>query len=400
MDQEKGGREELVLRQKRERSGTYLNKRAVVSVTVAFSLLVAFVVLNALGKKAPEEKKNAQSTAIARPSEALNALPNGYPDIKPTATPKPLPIPEYPQERASLGVPVKAEDATEKFLRDQALRHLKRRFEARESSLSFSISDDLLRAREGKGGDEGRGGEASLDIPSSAAAPLEAALNPRDDEGRQDEKSTFLNTTRDKSTYLSRSLSSPISPYALQAGTIIPGVLLTGINSDLPGQISGQVSQNVYDSATGRYLLLPQGTKVIGEYDSRVVYGQERVLVVWTRLILPNADSISLEGMPGIDLSGYAGLSDQVNNHYLKLLSGIVFGSVLGATAQMAHGTNRYGNPDFEELALSGMAQNTNQAGQQITRKNLNIQPTLEIRPGFRFSVFVTKDIVLKPYNA
>lgn len=403
MNQEQKGPEGLSLRQKRERSGTYLNKRAVVAVTVAISLLVGFVVLSALSRKAPEEKKNAQSTAAARPSEALNALPNAYSDIKPTPTPKPLALPEHPEERASLNVPVRAEDATEKFLRDQALRHLKRRFEARESSLSFPVSGDALKEGSGGSKEEGGAGSPFSEASVNAAMPQDAAssssLNPRDDDGRQDEKSTFLNTTRDKSTYLSRGLSSPISPYALQAGTIIPGVLLTGINSDLPGQISGQVSQNVYDSATGRYLLLPQGTKVIGEYDSRVVYGQERVLVVWTRLILPNADSISLEGMPGIDLSGYAGLSDQVNNHYLKLLSGIVFGSVLGATAQMAHGTNRYGNPDFEELALSGMAQNTNQAGQQITRKNLNIQPTLEIRPGFRFSVFVTKDIVLKPYN-
>ena len=236
MDQEKGGREELVLRQKRERSGTYLNKRAVISVTVAISLLVAFVVLSALSKKSKEEKKNVQSTALARPSEALNALPNGYPDIKPTATPKPQPPVVAPQERASLGVPVKGEDATEKFLREQALRHLKRRFEAREASISFPLSDDLLKPREGRAGGESEG--ASLDTSPGGVAPQEAALNPRDDEGRQDEKNTFLNTTRDKSTYLSRSLSSPISPYALVAGTIIPGVLLTGINSDLPGQIS------------------------------------------------------------------------------------------------------------------------------------------------------------------
>jgi type IV secretory pathway VirB10-like protein len=116
-----------------------------------------------------------------------------------------------------------------------------------------------------------------------------------------------------------------LSEYHLSAGTVIVGVLLTGINSDLPGQILGQVSQNVYDSATGKHLLIPQGEKVVGEYDSRVVYRQERVLIVWTRIIFPDASSISLEAMPGVDMSGYAGLCDKVNNHYLKLLTGVVF---------------------------------------------------------------------------
>lgn len=182
------------------------------------------------------------------------------------------------------------------------------------------------------------------------------------------------------------------------AGTILPALLITGINSDLPGQILGQISQNVFDSATGQYLLVPQGTKLIGEYDSRIAYGQERVLVVWTRLVFPNGSSISLEGMPGVDLSGYAGLTDQVNNHYGRLIKGVVFTSLLGAAAQTAHGSNRL-NQDFTALAVQGAADNLNQAGQSITRKNLQVQPTLEIRPGFRVNVFVTKDILLRAYE-
>jgi type IV secretion system protein VirB10 len=149
----------------------------------------------------------------------------------------------------------------------------------------------------------------------------------------------------------------------------------------------------------GAHLLLPQGTKVVGTYDSAVVYGQERVLVVWTRLILPNGKSLSLEGMPGIDLSGYAGLSDKVNNHYGKLITGVVLGSILGAGVQMAEGARDTTNPSFSELAAQGAARNINDAGQQITRKNLNIQPTLEISQGHRFSVFVTKDLILEPYE-
>jgi type IV secretion system protein VirB10 len=183
-------------------------------------------------------------------------------------------------------------------------------------------------------------------------------------------------------------------------GTLIPGVLLTGINSDLPGQILGQVSQSVYDTVSGAYLLVPQGARLIGKYDSRIVYGQERVLIVWTRLIMPNGRSISLEGMSGTDLSGYAGLTDKVNNHWDKILTGVIFSSLLGAGAQLADGRNfNTFDPSYDELALQGFARTANQVGQQITQKNLNIQPTLEIRPGFRFNVFVHKDMVLEPYR-
>ena len=184
------------------------------------------------------------------------------------------------------------------------------------------------------------------------------------------------------------------------AGTLIPGLLLSGLNSDLPGQIVGQVSQNVFDTKSGAYLLIPQGSKVLGQYDSRVVYGQERVLVEWTRIIFPNGRSISLEGMPGVDLSGYAGLSDQVNNHWGRLITGVVFSSLLSAGSQVAQGRNYSSfDPSYDELATQGAARNLNQVGQMITRRNLNVQPTLEIRPGFRFNVFVHKDMIHEPYK-
>jgi len=180
---------------------------------------------------------------------------------------------------------------------------------------------------------------------------------------------------------------------------LIPGVMLTGINSDLPGQLVGQVSQNVFDTVSGNYLLIPQGTKVIGQYDSRIVYGQSRVLVVWTRLIMPDGSSINLEGMPGADLSGYAGFHDEVDNHYLRLLGGVVMGSLLGASLQIAQGEVDGDEPTFAELAAQGAALNINSAGQAITQKNLTIQPTLVINPGYRFNIYVTKDVVLRPYQ-
>lgn len=222
-----------------------------------------------------------------------------------------------------------------------------------------------------------------------------------DDQNMQDEKRTFAGEKREHSPYLLAALQHPISRYEIKAGTIIPSLLITGLNSDLPGQIVAQVRENVYDTVTGRFLLIPQGTRLVGEYDSKVAYGQERALIVWSRLIMPNGNSISLEGMPGVDLSGYAGLKDRVNNHYGKLLTGVVLGSVIGAGAQVA--TGGQGSPNtpasFGQLAVSGAAQNINQAGQQITQKNLNLQPTIEIRPGMKLNVFVTKDMVLKPYS-
>lgn len=161
----------------------------------------------------------------------------------------------------------------------------------------------------------------------------------------------------------------------------------------------GQIRENIYDTVSGRYLLIPQGTRIIGEYDSKISYGQERALIVWTRLIFPNGDSINLEGMPGVDLRGYAGLTGKVNNHYVRLLTGVVLGSVLGAASQIAVGPAGVQNPNFEQLAVAGAAQNINDAGQQITRKNLNMQPTIEIHPGQKFNVFVTKDLILRPYR-
>jgi len=222
-----------------------------------------------------------------------------------------------------------------------------------------------------------------------------------DDQNRQAEKKGFTRESRDDFPYLKTSLLTPISQYEVKAGSIIPGVLLTGINSDLPGQITAQVRENVYDTVSGRYLLIPQGARLIGEYDSKISYGQERVLVVWTRIIMPNGNSIGLEGMPGVDLSGYAGTGGTVNNHYGKLVTGVVLGSVIGAGAQVATGGQGAPNvpPSFGQLAVAGAATNLNQAGQQITQRNLNVQPTIEISPGQKINVFLTKDMILRPYT-
>jgi len=223
------------------------------------------------------------------------------------------------------------------------------------------------------------------------------------DQNMQQEKRDFVKEEKTlgdaRQAYLKNPLIPAFSRYEVKAGSIIPGVMITGINSDLPGKLVGQVRENVFDTVTGRYLLIPQGTRVIGSYDSKVAYAQERVLIVWTRLIFPNGDSIDLEGMDGVDLSGYAGLTDKVNNHWTKLITGVVLSSILSAGSKVAAGNNQVGTASFGQQAASGASEAVNTVGAKFTEKNLNIQPTLEIRPGSKFNVFVNKDMILKRYK-
>lgn len=377
--------------------GKKINGTTVVITTGVFSILAIIVLLFAFSSPAPEPRPVATSSGEALPGSQVSELPANYAELARRQPPRP-----EPQRVESVGTPERvrgaaAVSAEDKLAEELRVARLKRALEARQSDVSFrNVRTDRPVTEPNV-----PGGAAGL-LPPAVNEPTsaDAGLNPRDLDGRQDEKREFLERSRGDETTLMQRVKPLLSDYQVMAGTVIPGVMLTGINSDLPGQILGQVSQRVFDSTTGSTVLIPQGTKVLGTYDSRVVYGQERVLVVWTRLIFPNGRSLSLEGMPGIDMSGYAGLSDRVNNHYGKLLTGVVLSSILGAGAQIAEGGTSTVDPTFGQLAAQGTAKNINEAGQQITRKNLSIQPTLEISPGFRFNIFVTKDLLLEAYDA
>ncbi len=211
--------------------------------------------------------------------------------------------------------------------------------------------------------------------------------------GGQDRQLAFLNADVDRRTVASDRVAGPASPYVLQAGSVIPAALITGIRSDLPGQITAQVTQNVYDSPTGRILLVPQGTRLIGQYDSGVGFGQRRVLLVWNRMILPSGRSIVLERQPGADAQGFAGIQDGVDYHWWDLAKAAGLSTLLGVGAELA--TN---DDDRLIRAIRDGAQGTlNDAGQQIVRRQLSVQPTLTIRPGFPVRVIVTRDLVLEP---
>ena len=177
---------------------------------------------------------------------------------------------------------------------------------------------------------------------------------------------------------------------------MIPAALITGVRSDLPGQIIAQVTQDVYDSPTGRYLLIPQGAKLIGQYDNSVTFGQSRVLLVWTRLIMPDGESIVLDRLPGADMQGYAGLYDRVTNHWGMLFEGAILSTILSVGAEA--GTSDSEN-NLAQAIRMGASNSISQTGQQIVQRELDVQPTLTIRPGFPVNVMVEADLVLKPYG-
>lgn len=211
----------------------------------------------------------------------------------------------------------------------------------------------------------------------------------------QDRQTAFLTGPADRQVVALDRVLAPASPYILQAGAVIPAALITGIRSDLPGQITAQVTENVYDSPTGSLLLIPQGTRLIGAYDAGVTFGQRRVLLVWNRLILPNGHSIVLERQPGADASGFAGLEDGVDYHWAELLQAAGLSTLLAVGAELA--------ADEEDRLIQALrdgAQDTiNQAGQAIVQRQLQVAPTLTIRPGFPVRVIVTRDLVLEPYR-
>ena len=209
----------------------------------------------------------------------------------------------------------------------------------------------------------------------------------------QSRHATFLNGPVDRQTVALDRVTPPTSPYILQAGAVIPAALITGIRSDLPGQITAQVTENVYDSPTGSLLLIPQGTRIIGQYDDGVTFGQRRVLLVWNRLILPGGGSIVLERLPGADASGYAGLEDGVDYHWWDLMKAAGLSTLLAVGTELA-------TSDEDRLirAIRDGAQDTvNQAGQQIVQRQLQVAPTLTIRPGFPVRIIVTRDLVFEP---
>lgn len=235
-----------------------------------------------------------------------------------------------------------------------------------------------------------------------AAGPASTAAQTSDPtaaQNRQDQKEAFLAKAGSTEVRNSGSLQMPASPYQVMAGTVIAAALVTGIKSDLPGDVIGTVTEPVYDTATGRFLLIPQGSRLLGKYNSQVSYGQSRVQVVWNRVILPDTSSFQLDRLVGTDPAGYAGLEDGVDWHWDRIFAGAALTTLLGVGAELAAPENRN---DGNRVVIAGrdsLQDSVNQAGQEMTRRNMNVQPTLTERPGLPVRVIVNRDLVLRPYQ-
>ena len=343
----------------------------VAGIGIGGALIYALQGVDRVGQ--PEE---LISTDRRQTADGLQGLPGSYGDVPVLGPPLPGDLGGPVQRAREEGQPIPATPMPVPAADPEEQRRLAEMEAARTSEIFFQI-----RAGQNAGS------------PSISSVPDLTGLTSA---ATQDRHLAFLNAEVDRRTVAPDRVMAPASPYILQAGSVIPAALITGIRSDLPGQITAQVTQNVYDSPTGALLLIPQGSRLIGEYDAGVTFGQRRVLLVWNRLILPNGRSIVLERQRGADASGYAGLEDGVDYHWWDLMKAAGLSTLLAVGAELV-------TSDEDRLvrAIRDGAQDTvNQAGQQIVQRQLQVAPTLTIRPGFHVRVIVARDLVLEPYGA
>ena len=239
--------------------------------------------------------------------------------------------------------------------------------------------------------------EAPQSSPTAPAADAsKLAIDPDRDPNAQQRKADFIAARDNGSDVNAGRLTPPASPDMLSAGSVIAASLITGLRSDLPGLVIAQVTERVFDSATGRILLIPQGARLIGSYDSVVAFGQKRALIVWQRIILPDGSSIRLDNVPATDPSGYAGLADKVDFHTWTLLKGVAISTLLGVGANLTFS----GESDLVQAIRESTQQNVSRAGDQITSRNLQIQPTITIRPGAPVRLIVHRDLILASWRS
>jgi type IV secretory pathway VirB10-like protein len=341
---------------------------------------------------------------VAR-SEGLEQLPADYSQLPPP------PAPAVPQ----LGRPLPGDLAGPILRAEQAqgydYRHagpdpaeaerLARLKEAEEAALS-SVFFRSGGGRTSSAATAGQGLAVGGGFDSLAAGPASTAATSADaaaTQNRQNQKEAFLSKSANAQIRNSGFVQIPDSPYQVMAGTIIAAALVTGIKSDLPGDVIATVTEPVYDSATGQHVLIPQGSRLLGRYNSQVSYGQSRVQVIWQRVILPDTSSFQLDNLVGSDPAGYAGLEDGVDWHWDRIAAGAAMTSLLGIGAELAAPANR---TDGDRIIIAGrnsLQDTVNQVGQEVTRRNLDIQPTLTQRPGLPLRVIVNRDLVLRPYQ-
>lgn len=336
----------------------------------------------------------AQEEELSQPSDtpppdALAGLPSSYGDVPKLGPPLPgdlgRPILERQRQLAAEG-PVPGANPVAQAAATERERLLAQRRAARESGLLATQSQAPNVA-------------AAVPPPSpsdDAAVPAaKLALDPANDPNNQQRKTDFVSALDSRGDVNPHRVTPSPSPYLLSAGSVIPASLITGLRSDLPGLVTAQVTERIYDTATGRILLIPQGARLIGKYDSVVVFGQKRALIVWQRIILPDGSSIRIDNAPATDPAGYAGLEDKVDFHTWSLLKGVALSTLLGVGAQLQFS----GDTDLIQALRQSSQQNVSRAGDQLTMRNLQLQPTITIRPGADVRLLVHRDLVLAPWK-
>jgi type IV secretion system protein VirB10 len=352
---------------------------AIVGVAAVGSASLVAIGWMALKPQLPRQANQVSdlSQPLAKPaSDALAGLPANYGDAPRLGPPLPgdlgRPILRAQEramaEKSSTGV----DDA-----QARSQQHAAELKAARESGLLAQVSSNRTDAALSQGAN---------------GAPSREQGSPTADDGTT-RKERFVQAQEDTPALNTHAVLPLASPNTLLAGTVIAASLITGLNSDLPGMVTAQVTQSVYDTVTGRILLVPQGSRLLGKYDSVVAFGQKRALVIWQRLILPNGSSVRLDNMPASDTSGYAGLADKVDFHTWSLLKGVGLATLLGVGSELTIS----GESDLVEAIRESSQTNVSRAGDQITQRNLGVQPTVTIRPGAPVRVLVSRDLVLAP---
>lgn len=385
--------EALVLRG-RPRPAVRFRRGLIVGITGAVA--VSLVTVSWLALQPPSFRKAASSidSGEERPSaiapDALANVPKNYEDVPRLGPPLPGDLgraildqqrSQEPPPPPSFPGPVGPSPSGQSAVEVQRERAEAARQAARTAGLMVQL---------GAGGPQPATEiSASASAPSDRQSTVAAAVA-----AVQQHKIQFAEG--EGASVSSSRLVAAASPWMLSAGTVIPASLVTGLNSDLPGMVLAQVTENVRDSASGRTTLIPQGSRLIGKYDSVVAFGQRRALLIWTRLILPDGSSIELDHMPATDESGYSGVSDGVDSHTLQLLKGIGMSTLLGVGTQLSFGGS---GSDLVRALRESAQENAAHAGDQITSKNLDVQPTITVRPGWPVRALVNKDLILAPWR-
>lgn len=389
-----------------------INRKVLMAGAAAGALLLfaaASIALKPPRAVDPADRHELYNTANTRKPEGLSSLPASYSDVKRDVPRLGPPLAgdlgaTVLQAERDLGVePEYAERFDDDFRpnpEDEAERARRMRLAALEDEAARAPVFFRLESQTGDLPSGGRSAEREVLDGIGAELTALAGLQQRAmtvgnapaDPNLQDRKQAFAGERADAAIYNPHSVEDPVSRFQVMAGTLIPAFLITGVNSDLPGTIIAQVSQPVYDTVTGGYLLIPQGTRLIGRYQSEVSFGQDRALIVWDRMIFPDGTSVVISE-PGADARGYAGVADRTDHHWGRVFAAAGLATILAIGAELGSGDDS----DIERAIRRGTSDTVNQAGQRVVERNLNVQPTIRVRPGWPVRVVVTRDLVLRP---